>query len=64
MRELAGFYERAKLDNLLRHLLWNDDPRDAAIDDFEKMLEDSFGDVLWPAGGDFSKAQAGGRPPV
>ena len=42
MRELAGFYERAKLDNLLRHLLWNDDPRDAAIDDFEKMLEDSF----------------------
>ena len=40
--EFDGYRERAKLDNLLRHLLWNDDPRDAAIDDFEKMLEDSF----------------------
>ena len=26
MREFEGFRERTKLDNLLRHLLWEDDP--------------------------------------
>lgn len=42
MSEFDGYRERTKMDNLLRHLLWNDDPRDEVIDDFEKMLEDSF----------------------
>lgn len=46
MREFEGFRERTKLDNLLRHLLWEDDPCDEAIDDFEKLVEDSF-EVLY-----------------
>lgn len=46
MSEFEGFRERTKLDNLLRHLLWEDDPRDESIDDFEKLVEDSF-EVLY-----------------
>lgn len=42
MRELAGFYERTKLDNLLRHLLWGDELDELTIEDFEKELRDSF----------------------
>ena len=42
MRELAGFYERTKLDNLLRHLLWGDELDEVTIEDFEKELRDSF----------------------
>lgn len=44
--EFDGYRERAKLDNLLRHLLWEDDPCDESIDDFEKLVEDSF-EVLY-----------------
>lgn len=44
--EFEGFRERTKLDNLLRHLLWEDDPCDESIDDFEKLVEDSF-EVLY-----------------
>ena len=42
MRELAGFYERTKLDNLFRHLLWGDELDELTIEDFEKELRDSF----------------------
>lgn len=42
MRELAGFYERTKLDNLLRHLLWGDELDELTIEDFEKELRDSL----------------------
>ena len=42
MRELAGFYERTKLDNLLRYLLWGEELEESAIEDFEKEIENSF----------------------
>lgn len=42
MRELAGFYERTKLDNLLRYLLWREELEESAIEDFEKEIENSF----------------------
>lgn len=40
--EFDGYRERAKLDNLLRHLLWGDELDELTIEDFEKELRDSF----------------------